>query len=59
MSGGGSLYLSALFFAADFGQAFLEFRELRANANVLVAVLHGHQSTPRSKDDRCASVDSY
>ncbi|KAF1791088.1 hypothetical protein GQ600_7098 [Phytophthora cactorum] len=64
MSSAGSVYLSALFIAADFGQALLEFREVRANANVLVSLLHDRQlsrnfsqtSTPSETTDLLAMV---
>ncbi|KAF1791078.1 hypothetical protein GQ600_7084 [Phytophthora cactorum] len=64
MSSAGSVYLSALFIAADIGQTFLEFREVRANANVLVSLLHDRQlsrnfsqtSTPSETTDLLAMV---
>lgn len=50
------LYLSALFIAADVGQALLEFREVRANATAVIELLKREGSGHAEDRDLVAQV---
>ncbi|KAE9345773.1 hypothetical protein PR003_g7776 [Phytophthora rubi] len=56
----GSFYLSALFILADVGQSFLEFREIHANAKVVLELLHDRRASqqrhPRKINRRPSSI---